>query len=761
MERERGHAAMDRLWGCAALLSIVGATRMAAGDEGSPHERLRRAPQFASVSALPLRFEPNQGQMDPRVRLAARGLGYGLFLTDEGATLVLSRPRPAEGVVGCTPAANRHNASRHSEPSVVSIRVANARAVKPIGFERLPGTSNYLVGSDPSRWRMGVEGYGRVRYAQVLPGVDLVLYGTGQRQLEYDVVLAAGVDPRSVVLSVEGVDAIEVDAEGAALLALPGGGRLVEPRPVAYQLDHEGRKIDVEVRYDVHGHSLGFVVGKHDPGRPLVIDPVYSTFLGGSALDEGQGIAADSAGNVYVAGFTQSTNFPEEPYSFDPLDSNHGGAADAFVTKVMPNGLNLAWSTYIGGNGDDEAEAIALDAQGHVDIAGFTDSTNFPTTLSAFQTKLPGILNAFVTQLNASTGSPVYSTYLGGDANDTANGIAADPAGEVFVAGYTSSNNFPTTASPFQGALTGSQNAFVTKLSAAGSSLVYSTFLGGNYFDTAQAVALDAAGDAFITGSTYSSNFPSTSGALLSTLGGTLNAFVTKLAASGSTLVYSTYLGGNELDSGQGIAVDSSGDAFVAGTTTSSNFPVTAGAYQPAFGGIQNGFVSKLNPTATALAYSTYLGGNGTDQANAIAIDTSGNAFVAGFTSSTNFPTVPANESQLLGTQDAFFTKLNANGVPTLSTYLGGSDNDQANAIAVDAADNAYLTGLTTSSNFVTNPSGWPTYSGNGDAFVTKFATVPPVAVPALGRRAPWLGAALLWIGLLVSRRKVSGAVPH
>ena len=521
-------------------------------------------------------------------------------------------------------------------------------------------------------------------------------------------------------------------------------------------------------RYSVREHgNLGFVLGQRETDRPLVIDPVYSIFLGGSQLDEGQGIAVDSLGNVYVAGFTYSNPFPTTDADYATPKNSYSGGADAFLAKINPSGNGTLYSTYLGGVGDDQALAIAIDPQDNVYLTGFTESVDFPLqgsgSLAPLQSQLAGEANAFVAKFAGSSGDLLYSTYLGGDGSDSGNAIAAGSGGQVFVAGYTSSSNFKT-AAPLQANLAGSQNAFVSKLNTVASTLVYSTYLGGDVFDAAQAIAVDAQGDAYVTGLTFSSDFPNASGSLL----GPQNAFVAKLNPSGSALLYSLYLGGSGFDSGQGIAVNGAGDAFVAGYTSSPNFP-TNGSLAPyqrmlASGASQNAFVTELSPTAS-IVYSTYLGGNGTDQANALVVDRFGNAFVAGFTSSTNFPTMPTGQSQLLGGQDAFFSEFNLSGTVSgtatlsLSTYFGGSGSDQANAIAPGPGD-LYITGLTTSANFASNPAPQLPYEGNGDAFVTVFAPAASYPAPALGRLAPWLAAILLLAGLCRIRLRSSSTTP-
>ncbi len=357
-------------------------------------------------------------------------------------------------------------------------------------------------------------------------------------------------------------------------------------------------------------------------------------------------------------------------------------------------------------------------------------TTDFPKA-NPIQPALGEESDAFVTKFNATGSALVYSTYLGGSGVDSAKGIAVDSAGNAYVTGSTGSTNFPT-ANPIQPAFDGlpGNDAFVTKLNPSGNALVYSTYLGGNAGDGGRGIAVDAAGNAYVTGDTISTDFP-TASPFQAAFGGSMSdAFVTKLNAAGSALVYSTYLGGGGGccgDGGNAIAVDASGNAYVTGDTSSTDFP-TASPFQAAFGGAPFGgggdaFVTKLNASGNALVYSTYLGGSGDDGGNGIAVDASGNAYVTGDTTSTDFPTASPFQAAFGGGRDAFVTKLHPAGNALIySTYLGGSGNvfEAGRGIAADASRNAYVTGETFSTNFPTASPFQPANSGNFDAFVTK-----------------------------------------
>ena len=596
------------------------------------------------------------------------------------------------------------------------------------GLDQLPGTSNYFIGNDPSQWHTNIANYGQVEYQGVYPGVNLVYYGN-QQQLEYDFVVAPGADPGSIRLSFQGADSISLDDQGNLVLAT-GSGDVLEHAPVVYQ-EVGGARQAVAGQFVLLGQDeVGFQIGTYDAGLPLTIDPVlsYSTYLGGSGGDQANAIAVDGSGNAYVTGNTSSTDFPTTAGAFQ---TSLGGNGNAFVTKLNATGTALIYSTYLGGG---DGSGIAVDGSGNAYVTGHTSSTNFPRRPAAFQTSFAGgtydAQNAFVTKLNATGTALIYSTYLGGSGSgvngDDGTGIAVDGSGNAYVTGFSESTNFPTTAGAFQTSYGGGYDAFVTKLNATGTALIYSTYLGGSTTDVGQGIAVDGSGNAYVTGTTSSTNFPTTAGAYQTSYGGNSNAFVTKLNATGTALIYSTYLGGNGNDYAQAIAVDGSGNAYVTGVTSSTNFPTTAGAFQTSYGGNYNAFVTKLNATGTALIYSTYLGGNNNDTAAVIAVDGSGNAYLTGVTGSTNFPTT-TGAFQTSG-NGAFVTKLNATGTALIySTYLGGNNNDLGFGIALDVSGNAYVVGITSSTNFPTTTGAYQTSygGGNDNAFVAKFSFAP------------------------------------
>ncbi len=689
---------------------------------------------------LPMAFEANQGQTGRRAKFLSRGSGYTVYLTSHEAVLALRRPSSSSRKFD--PLLRAQNPE--PQDAVFRMKPVGAQAAREVsGIEELPGKSNYFLGNDPSKWRRNIPTYAKVGYREIYPGIDLIYHGH-QGQLEYDFVVAPGGDPKTIRLAFPGAERLKVDSQGD-LVVEAQGAKVRFCKPVVYQPGEgsgllrnpraqfvEGHYVlhpskqesrDSRVKVSVSQIEAGFEIAHYDASQPLVIDPVlvYSTYLGGSGADWGAGIAVDSAGNMYVTGRTQSTNFP----TANPLQGAHGGSfEDAFVAKLDSSGSTLLYSTYLGGSQDDVGSAIAVDSAGNAYVTGSTFSTDFPTA-NPLQPRLGNCCmdDAFVAKLDSTGSTLVYSTYLGGADNDEASAIAVDGDGNAYVTGYTVSTNFPT-ANPLQpakGGVDGSNsNAFVAKLNPAGSALVYSTYLGGSQSDVGSGIAVDSTDNVYLTGYTQSPDFP-TANALQPMYGGFQDAFVAKLDSSGSTLLYSTYLGGSSVEFGNGVAVDSTGNLYVTGQTGSADFP-TANPLQPVNGGGYDAFVAKLDVTGSTLLYSTYLGGSQFDGGFGIAVDSSGNAYVTGSTASTNFPTANPLQPANGGGYDAFVAKLDATGSTVLySSYLGGSQEEEGYGIAVDSSGNAaYVTGYTLSTNFPTVNPLQPANGGNADAFVAK-----------------------------------------
>lgn len=703
--------------------------------------QLAQSQLATTYGKLPLSFEANQGQTDAQVQFLARGNGYTLFLTPTESVMVLRKAKAEVEVKGENASRDTLHDSRQYEQTVLRMRLEGANAHPQItGAEKLPGIVNYFIGNDPAKWRTKIPTYAKVHYKEAYPGIDLAYYGN-QGKLEYDLIVAPGADPNRIKLAFEGASDIKI-ADSGDLLLTTALGEVRLQKPVVYQLNDDGHKKLIAGQYVVHSEShsktlhasrmtrplIGVQVAAYDVSSPLIIDPTlfYSTYLGGSDDELGFpqdmkfGIAADAVGNAYLTGRTTSPDFPTPVGAFQTVQA---GLMDIFVTKLNPTGSGLVYSTYLGGAGNDQSFDIAVDTGGNAYVAGDTQSFDFPRTPGAFRTfSGPDGVDGFVTKLNPTGSALVYSTFTG---MAQAWGIAI-AAGHAYVAGLSGSL-FPTTLGAFDTTANGSFDAVVSKLDPSGSALVYSTFLGGSSGDIALDIAVDAAGNAYVTGDTDSLNFPTANPIQPGMLGGR-DVFVTKLDPSGSALVYSTYLGGSGLDRAWGIAVDALSNAYVTGYTHSVDFPTTTGGFQTMFGAIEDAFVTKLNPSGSALVYSTYLGGSGNDKAYGIAVDAAGSAYVSGGTGSgtggtTNFPTVAPFQAGTAGGEDVFVSKLNDTGSALVfSTYYGGNTHDRAFGIALDPFGNAYVMGATVSGDFPTTPGAFQTNFDGGlrDTFVAK-----------------------------------------
>ncbi len=608
-----------------------------------------------------------------------------------------------------------------AEPVVVQMQFVGANPLAPVdGGAELPGKINYLTGNDPARWHTGVATFGNVRVTELYPGINLLYYGN-QQQLEYDFAVASEANPQAISMHFDGVDTIAINPQGELIISL-AGGEIRQPKPVIYQMIGGMRK-DIAGGYRLaDAHTVAFAIGQYDHHQPLVIDPVlgYSTYFGGTSGETAFAVAVDTNGFVYMTGQTLSSLFATGVPFFTTgvFQTNFAGGkltGDAFVAKFN-NAGRLVYETYLGGSADESGFGIAADAAGNAYLTGFTDSPDFPTT------------------------NAIYPT----------------------IAGKFSSSfgSYPV-------------DAFVTELNTNGSSLIYSTYLGGSGMESGMGIAVDSSNNTYITGYTYSSNFPVIN-ALQNKLACTnsiffnANAFVAKIGPGGSPLLYSTYFGGNNFDQGKGIAVDNSNCVYVTGFTASTNFPSPNAVVQQLVwtnvvgtnvtlitnslkGHFLNSSTNRLNRSfdafvakfdsslGTNLIYSTYLGGTNNDFASGIAVDTNGAAYVTGWTVSTNFPNTAglysfvATNTRPDFSTNVFLTKI-TNGLISStqqvgiawSAVFGGKGMDVGNGVAVDPAGaNVFVTGSASSTNFPTfKVPGLMsrTNSGKSDAFVIGFS---------------------------------------
>ncbi|MFO0793736.1 MAG: SBBP repeat-containing protein [Candidatus Brocadiaceae bacterium] len=743
---------------------------------------------------LPLYFIENQGQINEQVKFYEKGNGHTTFFTKRGICLSLANRRkigdnsqdtkgsrhvsgrsrlptaicPVRGDASdeACPQTIQDNRQQelvptNSKSEIVKLRLLGAISNSEITAEELQECKvNYLIGNDPKKWKTNIPTYKSVVYKGIYKNIDMRFYGNN-RQLEYDIVVNPGASPSRVQLLYDEIEDVRVTGEGDLEISLKGG-KLIQKKPYVYQ-EIEGKRKEIEGRFVIARSGsdeaisynpkdgiaspsarndksgtvgnqqfiYGFQVASYNKDYPLIIDPVlaYSTYLHGSEVDVGHGIAVDKAGNAYITGYTSSADFPLK----HPIQGTYGGGYDAFVTKINSSGSDIVYSTYLGGSLYDEGNGIAVDTGGNAYITGSTRSTDFPLK-SPIQGAHGGSYDdAFVTKINADGSSLVYSTYLGGSGGDLGHGIAVDTGGHAYITGQTS-GDFPL-KNPIQAGpgSVGYWDAFVTKINARGSRLVYSTYLGGEKHDFGFAITVDTAGNAYITGSTESVGFPLRN-PIQGNMGGISDAFVTKIDAAGSSLVYSTYLGGSEggplqkpaYDGGYGIAVDTAENAYITGHTVSTNFPLK-NPVQGANAGVIDAFVTKINASGSTLVYSTYLGGSYNEYGEGIAADKRGNAYITGWTYSTDFPLRNPIQGAKAGVFDAFVTKINAAGSSLVySTYLGGSGGDIGFGIAADTGGNPYITGAGSTDFPLQNPIQGAN-AGRGDAFVTKINSGPVV----------------------------------
>ena len=727
------------------ILGLAVATAVSFGQQ-----RIRPT-EPSQIGRLPLTFEVNQGQTAPEVKFLTHGNGYTAFLTVNGFVLSL---RPDESaMIADTPSSSKPAPTSSATLHFSLIGAAPNSTI--IGEDLRPGRVNYFIGNDETKWRTNVATYGNVRYKNVYPGIDLVYYGS-HRQLEYDFEIQPTADPRRIQFAIQGASRVDVDGEGDLVIATASGDSVHFRSPLVYQVSN-GQRVVIAGGYIVTDTShVRFQLGAYDPTKPLVIDPVlvYSTYLGGSRNEQPTGIAVDSSGCVYVVGYTNSTDFPLATEGSLPPNANH-----VFAAKLDATGSNLIYADYIGGNSEDYGAALVLDASDEVYLTGSTTSSNFPL-VSPYQNQQPGPYTGFLSKISADGSKLLYSTYFGGSTFDQPTAIGLDGSGLVHVAGYTLSQNFPlanamqTSALPNQGGVYGVYG-FLSEFSADGSGLIYSTYLAGNSnvvqscgnnscwpspYSAPVAIATDAGGDTYVTGSTNTYNFPITQGSYQATNTAPQNAtvgFVSKFSNAGN-LDYSTYFYGSSGApvSIAAIALDGTGAAYITGSGQSDGtFPVTSTSIcNPAVSGFgcSYGFVTKFDPSGTTLLYSTFLGPNNYAFPQAIVLDANNDAYVLTSSSNSLYQTTNPVEP-FVGSADLLLVEIDpAAGTQLFSTYLGGSKINAPVSMALDGNGNLYLLGFTSSTDFPVTAGAfqWQLAGGN-DAFISKIgmASAPSVAL--------------------------------
>lgn len=655
---------------------------------------MANTPARPAIGTLPLSFEPNRGQAEPSARFLARGAGYYLTVNSRGSRVVLRKGDKAAEIktrlVGANPASD----------------------LSPI--DPLPGKSAWFRGKDPSKWITGIPTYARVKAASVYPGIDVVYYGN-QSRLEYDFVIAPGADPGRIRMAFGGVSGLKTDATGN-LIVSTSAGELRQDKPIVYQTI-AGVRRPVDGSFSITGRTVSFRVGAYDRSAPLVIDPVlvYSSFLGGADTDEGHAVAADGASAMYMTGVTYSTP---------------AGDGDVLLRKISADGTAFLYIADLGGSDNDIGNGLAVDVNGYAYVGGRTFSTDFPTAgANVFQNQnYDQGYSAFVLRLDPAGQNLIYSTYVGGSNDDRGFALAIDNQGNAYLTGAASSSDFPISQGAYQPTLRGDYDCFVFKIDNQGNA-IYSTFIGGGSDDEAFGIAVDNNGNAYITGETNSDSYPQANPPFQHSRHGGYDAFITELNSNGSGLIFSTFAGGGADDTGNGIALDSAGNIYVVGTTSSSDFPGTGSGFQRDYqGGVSDAFVLKYFANGSNIAWASFLGTHGTDEGNGVAIDPNGNVYIAGDTNSDQFPvTSDAIQGRRGGRFDATLSVMDTNGTTLyFSTFFGGSGDDSFFAIALDPYYNVYLTGVTSSGDLTVGPANVvqpQPGGGSSDALLVKIDT--------------------------------------
>jgi len=729
--------------------------RGATGEKSTPGQVTPQVPGASAAGSIranvdfgrvPLYFIPNEGQLDGQVAFYIKGRDKSVYFTPGGVTFSLGQLEAARSGDKSSVDGLSVKENGTSKGWVVKLDFVGASAdVKPVGEDKTGGIVSYFKGR-PEDWQAGLVTYSRIVYRDLWPGIDLAYSGTVNR-LKYEFIVHPGADPAQVRLAYRGVDGISVDEAGRLEVKTPAGG-FKDDVPVAYQEIGGARKaVSLGYKLDVQGPGpesedgpqfgrdagaeariYGFEVGDYDPTQPLVLDPsvvVFAGFIGGVNVDEGRAVAVDVLGNVYVTGFTSSTEVQSFPLTVGP-DLTSNGNYDAFVAKVDASGASLIYCGYIGGANDDRGTGIAVDASGSAYVTGYTlsDQTTFPV-VAGYDMTHNGLKDAFVAKVNASGSALTYCTYIGGSADDVANGIAVDSLGSAYIGGSTGSGvaTFCEITGPDLSFNGGTTDAFVCKLNAAGTGRVYCGYIGGDGDETANGIAVDGSGNAYVAGNTSSreATFPVAIGPDLTTVEAT-NGFVAKVNSSGTALSYCGFLGCDQADQANAVAVDSKGSAYITGYTD-GGLPVLVGP-DLTFNGWNDAYVAKVTPAGDGYVYCGYIGGSGIDRGYAIAVDPSGNAYVTGENQeygSVAFPLVEPFDITAVG-PEGFIVKVGASGKKlTYSSFIGGAGHDMGYGAAADARGNVYLAGVTTyGTDFPYAVGPDLSHNGNSDAFVAK-----------------------------------------
>ncbi len=693
---------------------------------------------------LQIPFVANKDQTDERVKFYAKVFGGTVFVTKQG-DIVYSL------------------SSSKKQKLLLKEEFLHGKICEIEGEEKSATVVNLFKGKDPLQWRHDIPTYGTVNLGEVYKGIELKLkaYGNTIEKLFH---VKPGGNPDTIQLKLSGSESLHVNKKGELEIETLLG-TVIFTKPIAYQ-EIDGNRVEVEVDYQIAycGQQVskcnenlkseirnlqsksvyGFTVASYDKSKELIIDPLLSsTYLGSTSDDLSRTITMNSNGDIYVAGWTMSSNLPINKGAYD--DSYNKGDYDAFIIKLNRDLTSMIASTYLGGEASDFINSMTIDSSGNICIVGETSSTDFPTTSGTYGASYKGgASDTFVSKLNGDLTKLLASTYVGGTSGEVGKSIALDYTGNIFISGHTYSSDFPISNYAYDSSHDGYYDIFISKLSGDLRKLKASTYLGGSGYDYGESIAVNSEGDIYITGNTWSSNFPVISGAYDTTINGTSDVFISKIKGDLTKLITSTYLGGSDYDYGESIIIDSVRNVSVVGQTYSSNFPVTPGAYDTSKDGSCDVFVSILSENLTSLLASTFLGGSSYDYGQSITTDigktiSGGNIYVSGYTNSPDFPVTPnAYDTYKDGVTAVFISKLNSDLTRVLSsTFLGGSlrDYGYSNSIVIDPSGNVYVAGWTESPDFPVTINAFNTsYRGGYDAFVSKldsdFSALSPTLAP-------------------------------
>ncbi len=650
-----------------------------------------------------LGFIPNAGQWDREIQYVFVGRQYAVWVAKEAWFFV-----PLGDRVGPFPA---------SEQGVRPILRLQLPVVPDTILPSQPGDGvvNFFLGKNPQRWATRLPHYQMLRC--IAPGVEYHLL-VRDGKVEYRLIVSSPEQLQRLRFTVAPPWQVRREEDGRLTVRYRSQPMFYHTPPRFFQKIH-GRRVSVDGHFTLFSRAFGFAAGHLQPNAAVLVDPmVYSTFVGADSSDAGKAIVLDASGNAIVTGTTESSGFPTTTGAYD---RTHNGGSDVFVFKLNAAGSTLIFATFIGGSEDDEAEAMVRDNSGNLYITGHTESSDFPTTSGAYDRTHNGEEDAFALKLNSSGSSLLYATYVGGSENDHGTGIAVAANGTAVVCGYTESSDFPTSNNAYDRTHNGDADAFVLRLNGSGSTLLYSTFLGGSEDDEAYDVALRGNGMAIVCGATKSSDFPTTSGAYDQSYNGSKDWFIAALNGSGTQLEFATFVGGSDSDEAYAIALGPSNSIVIAGATESSDFPTTSGAYDQSFNGDKDAAVVRMNASASQMLWGTFLGGSSEDAAKDCFV-TNTAVYLTGVTYSSNFPvTSNAYDQSHNGEEDVFIAALAITG-STLpyATFVGGSSDEEGESIVASGCG-VYVTGYTKSSNFPTTSGAYDQmYNGEQDAFVFK-----------------------------------------